>query len=71
MGYAPFLTKDQISKGHTQRERNGAYAKSSLLNARKTVKEAKYPVFSPTVWHVEAYVKLSGERRVRAHPKFS
>ena len=30
------------------------YANDSLLRARNTVKEAKYPVLRPIVWHVLA-----------------
>lgn len=44
------------------------HVKASLLKARNTVKEAKNPVFKPIVWQVDAYDKLSCERRVRAHP---
>ena len=48
---------------------SGTYLNASLFSARKTVKEAKYPVFRPIVWHVDAYERFSSERRVSAHPK--
>jgi hypothetical protein len=47
-----YLNYDRALKSRT-------YAKASLLNARKTVKEAKKPVLSPIVWHVEAYERQS------------
>jgi hypothetical protein len=40
----------------------------SLLNARKTVKDAKKPVFNPMVWQVDAYERQSWDKSVRAQP---
>ena len=49
--------------------RTTTHAKSSLLSARKTVYDIRYPVFRPMVWHVDAYARFSSERSVRAQPE--
>jgi hypothetical protein len=58
----------QFTSNYGSALKRRTYAKASLLNARKTVKEAKNPVLSPIVWHVDAYERQSWDRRVSAQP---
>ena len=44
------------------------YENDALFRARNTVKEAKYPVFRPMVWHVLAYDRFSCDKGVKAQP---
>lgn len=53
--------------GHHVRE-NLTYQNVSLLSARNTVKDAKKPVFKPTVWQVDAKDRFSWDKSVKAQP---
>jgi hypothetical protein len=63
----PFLPNIQVILFILTRE-GSTHVNSTLLKARKTVKEAKKPEFKPIVWQVDAYDRFSGDRSVSAQP---